>query len=90
MDELSKANKSKFLTVYMPANFEVYPQLLKKVLPVSLHIKYSKMPVNYGKYICNNIQNNMNINCLNLIDEMINSKKFRPNLYCKNVNTITI
>ena len=84
MDQLSQENKSKFFTVYMPANFEVYPQLFKKVAPTSTHIKDSMLPTNYGNYLCNIIQNDMNINCLNITNEMINSKGIKSQTLNKN------
>ena len=72
MSELADANNAKFKISYMPANFEVYPELVEKILPGSLVFNKKSIPTNYGARICK-IASGINIQCLNLTDSMLSN-----------------
>lgn len=70
MKELSKANGSKFYSVYMPANFEVYPNLIEKVLSDSIYYNKESKPSGYGKYLCEKLSKS-DIKCLDITIRML-------------------
>lgn len=72
MSNLAVANNSKFKISYMPANFEVYPELIEKVLPGSLVFSKKSMPTNYGARICK-IASDIDIQCLNITNLMLSN-----------------
>ena len=72
MRDLAVANNSKFKISYMPANFEVYPELVEKILPGSRVFNKKSMPTNYGTRICK-IASDINIQCLNITDSMLSN-----------------
>ena len=85
MNDLSKKYESKLFTVYLPANFEVYPELLDKVIPARVNIDKSALPINYGSYLCESIKNKLNLNCLDITIAMKNFKDGYENSLDKNL-----
>lgn len=69
MNNLAIANNAKFYISYMPANFEVYPELVEKILPGSRRYNRNATPTNYGSRLCD-LVSAIGIQCLNLTTSM--------------------
>lgn len=73
MNRLSEKNQAKFLAVYIPTNFEVYPSLKNYILPSSRDaLDLDNVKYNYGERLCNNVRAH-SISCLNLAKHMSNA-----------------
>ena len=70
MNKIIQKNGGKFYTVYLPANFEVYPKLLNYVSSGSTFIKSKDKSGNYGSYLCDHIKNKVKVNCLDITNRM--------------------
>ena len=85
MKELALSNNSKFFTVYMPANFEVYPSLIEKVLPDSIYYNKKSRPSGYGIHLCGKLVR-LDTKCLDITTKMKDNIK---NLKLSTVSLLT-
>jgi hypothetical protein len=87
MDSLATKNGAKLHVAYIPANFEVYPELAAKAFPLGTYIP-SVLPGGFGGYICNKIERQSRVACLDLTKKMSfaikNSTTSRDMLLSKN------